>query len=76
MQNSTQKMKKNSEIHQFIREKNADDFWLKFWDLSGAKVCTSCRSRQALSNEYVLVEIGVDTAENEPLKILVSFLNP
>ena len=32
--------------------KNVDDFWLKFWDLSGAKVCKSCRSRQELSNEY------------------------
>ena len=27
-----------------------------------------CRSRQELSNEYLLAKIGVDTAENEPLK--------
>ena len=26
-----------------------------------------CRSRQELSNEYLLAKIGVDTAENEPL---------
>ena len=28
-----------------------------------------CRSRRELSNEYLLAKIGVDTAENEPLKI-------
>ena len=27
------------------------------------------RSRQELSNEYLLTKIGVDTAENEPLKV-------
>ena len=27
-----------------------------------------CRSRRELSNEYLFDEIGVDTAENEPLK--------
>ena len=35
----------------------------------GAKVCKSCRSRQELSNEYLLAKIGVDTAENEPLQV-------
>ena len=29
----------------------------------------SCRSRQELSNEYLLGKIGVDTAENEPLEV-------
>ena len=38
MQNSTQKMKKNRKFNIHSR-KNVDDFWLKFWDLSGAKVC-------------------------------------
>ena len=38
--------------------------------LLGAKACKSCRSRQELSNEYLLAQIGVDTAENEPLKVL------
>ena len=56
----------NSFIHS---RKNVNDFLLKFWDLSGAKVCKSCRSRQELSNEYLLAKIGVDTAENEPLKV-------
>ena len=37
--------------------------------LSGAKACKSCRSRQELSNEYLLAKLGVDTAENEPLKV-------
>ena len=31
-------------------------------------LCKSCRSRQELSNEYLLAKFGVDTAENEPLK--------
>ena len=30
------------------------------------KKCKSCRSRQELSNEYLLAKIGFDTAENEP----------
>ena len=47
--------------------------------LSGAKACKSCRSRQELSNEYLLAKFDVDTgiarstaaaaAENEPLKV-------
>ena len=57
MQNLTQKMKQIGNSL-FIREKNVDDFWLEFWDLSGAKVCKSCRSRQELSNEYLLAKIG------------------
>ena len=36
---------------------------------SGANVCKSCRSRQGLSNDYVLAKIRFDTAENEPLKV-------
>ena len=28
-----------------------------------------------LQNEYLVVKIGVDTAENEPLKVLTSFKN-
>ena len=31
-------------------------------------MCSSCRSLQELSNEYLLTKIGVDTAENEPSK--------
>ena len=33
------------------------------------KYVKSCRSRQELSNEYLVAKIGVDTAENEPLKV-------
>ena len=40
-------------------------------DSKGAKACKSCRSRQELSNEYLLAKFGVDTAENEPLKVLL-----
>ena len=58
-----------NEISFMHSRKNVDDFWLKFWDLSGAKECKSCRYRQELSNEYLLAKIGVDTAENEPLKV-------
>ena len=36
---------------------------------NGAKACKSCRSRQELSNEYLLAKIGVDTAENEALEV-------
>ena len=43
--------------------------WLKVLGLSGAKVCTSCRSRHDLSNEYLLAKIGFDTAENGPLQV-------
>ena len=49
---------------------NYDDFWVKFLYLSGAKVCTSCRSRRELPNEYLVAKIGVDTAENEPVKVV------
>ena len=33
----------------------------------------SCRSRQELSNEYLLAKISVDTAENKPLKVHLIF---
>ena len=56
----------NSFIHS---RRTVDEIWLKFWDLSGAEVCKSCRSRQELSNEYLLAKIGVDTSENEPLEV-------
>ena len=35
----------------------------------GAKVGKYCRSRQELSNEYLLAKFGVDTEENEPCKV-------
>ena len=33
-----------------------------------------CRSRRELSNEYLLAKIGVDTAENELLEVLVNII--
>ena len=53
----------------FILAKFWTRFLLEIWDLSGAKVYTSCRSRKMLKNEYLLAKIGFDTAENEPLKV-------
>ena len=40
-------------------------FMIFLLDSKGAKGCKSDRSRQELSNEYLLAKIGVDTAENE-----------
>ena len=48
---------------------NIDDCLMKFEGLSNAEVCKFCRSRQELSNECLLAKIGVDTAENELLKV-------
>ena len=42
----------------------------KIWIRSGAKVFESCRSRKMLQNEYLVVKIGFDTAENEPSKVI------
>ncbi len=44
-------------------------FMVFLLDSKGAKACKSCRSRQELSNEYLLAKFGFDTAENEPLKV-------
>ena len=59
--------------------KNLDEFLLKFWNLSGAKECKSCRSRKTLQNEPLVAIVAVDTAENEPLKVwgwFHPFFNP
>ena len=42
-------------------------------DWKGAKGCKSDRSRQEFSNESLVAQIGVGTAENEPLKFHSSF---
>ena len=57
----------------FIPPKKNDVFLLKFWDLSGAKVWKSCRSRKSWKNEYLVAIVAVDTAENEPLKVWAWF---
>ena len=41
--------------------------------LSGEKACKSCRTRQELSNEYLLAKFGFDTAERP---MLLSFRTP
>ena len=51
----------------FENAKKFDENLLKYWGLSGAKACKSCRSRQELSNEYLLAKFGVDTAEDGPV---------
>ena len=43
-------------------------FMVLLLDSKGAQTCKSCRSRQELSH-YLLAKIGVDTAENELLKV-------
>ena len=53
---------KNCEKISKIRDENL----LKYWGLSGAEACSSCRSRQELSNEYLIAKIGFYTAKNEP----------
>ena len=49
--------------------KKFDENLLKFCEWSDAKECQSDRSRQELSNEYLVAKIGFDTAENEPFEV-------
>ena len=53
----------------FKNDKFVTTFSLKFWDLSGAKVWKSCRSRKSWKNEYLVAIVAVDTAKNEPLEV-------
>ena len=39
------------------------------FDSKGPKECKSDRSRQELSNEYLVAKFGCDTAENEPSEV-------
>ena len=52
--------------------KKFDENLLKFCEWSGAKEYQSDRSRQELSNEYLVAKIGFDTAENELLKVWIT----
>ena len=65
------KFDENEKIENSIIQsrKNVDDFWLKFWDWRTVQRIALCRSWRELSNEFLLDEIGVDTAENEPLEV-------
>ena len=67
-------LKFSTKIHQtffklFKNDKIVTTFLLKFWDLSGAKVWKSCRSRKSWKNEYLVAIVAVDTAENGPPKV-------
>ena len=52
--NSRQLLGKISELVKIhcANAKTFDEIWRKFWMLSGAKACKSCRSLQELSKEY------------------------
>ena len=54
----------------FIPAKIWTVFLLKFWDMSGAKVWESCRSRNMLQNDYLVALVAVHTAENEPFNFV------
>ena len=48
-----------------------DENLLKSCEWSGAKECQSNRSRQELSNEYLIARIGFDRAESETLQVWI-----
>ena len=47
----------------------SDEKKAKFRDLRSREECGICRSRQGLSNEYLIAKIGFDTAENGPSEV-------
>ena len=63
------KFELNKLFNLFKNDKIVTTFLLKFWDLSGAKVWKSCRSRKSWKNEYLVAIVAVDTAENGPPKV-------
>ena len=63
------KFELNNLFKLFKNDKIVTTFLLKFWDLSGAKVWKSCRSRKSWKNEYLVAIVAVDTAENGPPKV-------
>ena len=68
--NQWKEFKNNEFLQKFAKKcEKIDELFLKYWGLSGAKACKSCRSRQELSNEDFLAKFGVDTEENEPYKV-------
>ena len=70
MQNSTRKMKK-SEIQYSIAKKMLTIFgWnVEIEERWKGVHCVDLGESFPNSNEYLLDEIGVDTAENEPLEV-------
>ena len=53
----------------FQNHQTCDAFLLKFWSLSGAKVCASCRSRKMLKNAPTFAIVAVHTAWNDLLTV-------
>ena len=50
--------------YRFVRANKCEKFdenFLKYWGLSGAKACKSCRSRQELSNECFVAKFSERT---------------
>ena len=48
---------------------------MNFLGWSGAKGCKSDRSRQELSNEYLVAKFAFDKDENEPSKVCQEVLS-
>ena len=69
------KFELNKLFNLFKNDKIVTTFLLKFWDLSGAKVWKSCRSRKSWKNEYLVAIVAVDTAENGPPKVWPNWIN-
>ena len=51
------------------QKKLSDVLNLKFFDMKYREECGFGRYRQALSNEYLIAAIGLDTADNGPIKV-------
>ena len=60
---SAQQLDLNQTIRSFWRK------FAKFRDLSSREEYGTWRSRQGLSNEYLIAKIGFDTAENGPFEV-------
>ena len=56
-------------LQKFAKFERFLNFDSKFPNVQLALSTGLCRSRQALSNAYLVVKIGFDTAENEPPKV-------
>ena len=57
--------RKWTEVH--VKNKNKENNLKN--EKNVARTCGNYRSRQALSNAYLVAKIGFDTAENEPSKV-------
>ena len=69
MRRKLKNAKKIAYVSNVENARRFDEVLLKFCDRRGGNGRKSDRSRQELSNEYLLAKIGVDTAESEPLEV-------